>query len=135
MENQGLNSSQGWEEEKTKGRIIDKGGKKRKPRAGYKNKGGSSNTSPNNNPGGCIRQARVPKHWAQIKSLMHDCSAAFKNFGWLNRSSVLLKYFLWIHFISIAKKVYIKLTIMGILAMRFNFQVRMAILTSGHCRY
>ena len=31
-ENLGLNNSQRWEEEKTKGRIITKGGKKRKPR-------------------------------------------------------------------------------------------------------
>ena len=59
MENQGLNSSQGWEEEKTKGWIIAKGGKKRKPRAVIKAKGGKSNTSLNNHPGGCIRQVRV----------------------------------------------------------------------------
>ena len=57
--NLGLNDSQGWEEEKTKGRIIAKGGKKRKPRAVIKAKGGKSNTSPNNHPGGCIRQVRV----------------------------------------------------------------------------
>ena len=36
VENLGLNNSQGWEEEKTKGRIITKGGKKRKPRAELK---------------------------------------------------------------------------------------------------
>ena len=59
-ENLGLKSSQGWEEEKTKGRITTKGGKKRKPRAEFKNKGGNSITSPNNNPGGCIWQLRVP---------------------------------------------------------------------------
>ena len=58
-ENQGLDNSQGWEEEKTKGWIIAKGGKKRKPRAVIKAKGGKSNTSPNNHPGGCIRQVRV----------------------------------------------------------------------------
>ena len=32
-ENLGLNKSQGWEEEKTKGRIITKSGQKKKPRA------------------------------------------------------------------------------------------------------
>jgi len=33
VENLGLNNSQGWVKEKAKGRIITKGGKKRKPRA------------------------------------------------------------------------------------------------------
>ena len=60
VENLGLNNSQGWEKEKTKGRIITKGGEKRKPRAYVvKNKGGNSVTSPNNHPGVCIRQLRV----------------------------------------------------------------------------
>ena len=54
-----MNSSQGWEEEKTQGWIIAKGGKKRKPRAVIKTKGGNSNNSPNNHPGGCIQQVRV----------------------------------------------------------------------------
>ena len=58
-ENLGLNSSQGWEEEKTQGWIIAKGGKKRKPRTVIKNKGGNSNTSPDNHPEGCIQQVRV----------------------------------------------------------------------------
>jgi len=34
VENLGLNNSQGSEEVKTKGSIVAKGGKKRKPRAG-----------------------------------------------------------------------------------------------------
>ena len=69
-ENLGLNNSQGWDKEKTKGRIITKGGQKKKPRAAkggkkrkprlvIKSKGGNSNTSPNNHPGGCIQQVRV----------------------------------------------------------------------------
>ena len=33
VENLGLNNSQGVDEEKTKGRIITKGGQKKKPRA------------------------------------------------------------------------------------------------------
>jgi len=33
VENLGLNNSQGWDEEITKGRIITKGGQKKKPRA------------------------------------------------------------------------------------------------------
>ena len=45
-ENQGQDNRQGREKEKTSGWM--------------KNKGVSSNTSPNNNPGVYIRQARVP---------------------------------------------------------------------------
>ena len=36
--------------------VIDKGGKKRKPKDGGKNKGGSSTISPNNYPAGKSNQ-------------------------------------------------------------------------------
>ena len=35
MENLGLNNSQGWDEEKTKGRIITKGGQKKQVKLGF----------------------------------------------------------------------------------------------------
>ena len=46
VENLGLNNGQGWEKEKTQGFVK-------------KNKVGNFITSPNNNPGVCIRQLRV----------------------------------------------------------------------------
>ena len=44
-ENQGQDNNQGWEKEKTQGLVT--------------NKVGNSITSPNKNPGSCIRQLRV----------------------------------------------------------------------------
>ena len=54
------------------------GGKKRKPGAVIKAKGGKSNISPNNHPGGCIRQVRVGEKSSQFRLNSQETKLAMK---------------------------------------------------------